>query len=229
VTNRAQRFVEDGPGESMFRMIVADVELSAHPDREGPVLPSLRARDEATQLGVVHRPLFDRAEGFPELPVIVYVRDTPTAVALMRATGDEDVAQLHAEALRNLTTQEASVEWVEGEGPLMAVVSDSFYAAEKLLDPAFLRSLHTRLGGLIAVAVPRRGLLLATAATVVQGILALRTIAEHEATGSRRISPSVVLVQDGEIIGLARVGDPPAAPAAPAKKPGWLRRVFGRN
>ncbi|HEY0481114.1 MAG TPA: hypothetical protein VGD37_26545 [Kofleriaceae bacterium] len=36
-------------------------------------------------------------------------------------------------------------------------------------------------------------------------------------------------VQDGEIIGLARVGDPPADPAAPAKKPGWLRRVFGRN
>ena len=228
-SNRAQSCVEDGPPESMSHVIAAVLDVQVGAPSTGPLLPSLRTRDDAIALGSPYRPLFDGAEQLPELPVIIYGRDTPSTFAMLRATGDEDIPQLHAEALRNLAAQDASVEMLEQDGAIVAVVADSFYAAEKLLDTAFMQTLHARFGELIAASVPRRGLLLATAA---DGAGKLAALTEHEARGSRRLGEAVVLVQGGQIVGLAQVSDasrPADASPAPAKKPGWLSRLFGRN
>lgn len=231
-SNRAQGCVEDGPSQSMFQVIAAALEMQVGAPSTGPVLPSFRTRDDALALGAPYRPLFDGADRFPELPVIIYGRDTPATFAMLRATGDEDIPQLHTEALRNLAAQDAAVETLEQHGATVVMVTGSFYAAEKLLDTAFMRTLHAQLGDLIAASVPRRGFLLATTATDAGHLAALTAVTEHEARGSQRLSEAVVLVQRGEIVGRARASDAPQAAdasPAPAKKPSWLRRLFGRN
>jgi len=220
-TNRAQRFLADGEGESMFHLLASEADLRTRPAGGGPLLPSLRARADAAAMGMVFRPLFDHPADLVDVPVIGYGHDTPTSFSFTRATGREDVAALHAEALRNLATQDATVESFAVDGATVLVVGNSFYAAEKLLDVAFLRSLHERLGTRIAVAVPKRGLLYATA---VDNVAILRAIAASEASGSRSISSAVLLVNDGVVVDVARVEDDPAP-----RKRGWLRRLLSRN
>jgi hypothetical protein len=231
-SNRAQRCLEDGPSESMFHVIAGVLEMQVGAPSTGPVLPSLRTRDDAIALCTPYRPLFDGADRFPDLPVIIYGRDTPATFAMLRATGDDDMPQLHAEALRNLAAQGVSIETLELHSATVVTVEGSFYAAEKLLDTAFMQTLHARFGELIAASVPRRGLLLVTTAADAGHLAALAIATEREARGSRRLGNTIVLVEGGAIVGLARASDAPrAADASPAsaKKPGWLRRLFGRN
>jgi hypothetical protein len=87
-----------------------------------------------------------------------------------------------------------------------------------------MRTLHDRLGELIAAVVPRRGLLVAAGFVDARSFGLLHEIAVHESSGSRRISDVVLLVSDGAVVGVTRASDAP-----PTKKPGWLRRLFGRN
>jgi hypothetical protein len=110
-------------------------------------------------------------------------------------------------------------------------VSGSFYAAEKLLDTAFMQTLHARLGDLIAASAPRRGLLLATTADDARHLAALATLTEHEARGPQRIGEAVVLVQGGRSSGSR---GPPTRRrrrfiAGAREEAELLRRLFGRN
>ena len=98
------------------------------------------------------------------------------------------------------------------------------YAAEKLLEVAFMRTLHGRLGELIAAAVPRRGLLVATRADDARSIAVLHELAVRESTTSRSISAVVLLVHDGAVVGIGRASDAPSP-----KKRSWLARLFGRS
>jgi hypothetical protein len=56
--------MEDGPSESMFQVISAALEMQVGVPSTGPVLPSLRACDDAIALGTPYRPLFDGADRF---------------------------------------------------------------------------------------------------------------------------------------------------------------------
>jgi hypothetical protein len=225
LTNRAQRFIDDGDaGESMFLLVASAEELRIGGDADRKLMPSLRSRAEATEMKIVFQPLFDHPAELVDIPVIAYGHDTATAFSLTRASGGEDVAALHAEALRNLASQEAAVESTDVDGSTVLIVSGGYYAAEKLLDVAFMRTLHDRLGELIAAVVPRRGLLVAAGFVDARSFAVLHEIAVHESSGSRRISNVVLLVSDGAVVGVARASDAP-----PPKKSGWLRRLFGRN
>jgi hypothetical protein len=225
LTNRAQRFIDDrNAGESMFLLVAASEELRTGGDADRKLMPSLRSRAEATEMKIVFQPLFDHPAELVDIPVIAYGHDTPTAFALTRASGGENIAALHAEALQNLASQEAAIESIDVDGSTVLIVSDGYYAAEKLLDVAFLRTLHDRLGDLIAAIVPRRGLLAAASFGDTRSFAVLRELAARESSGSRRISDVVLLVRDGAVVDIARVSDAP-----PPKKPGWLGRLFGRN
>jgi hypothetical protein len=101
--------------------------------------------------------LCDHPAELVDIPVIVYGHDSAAAFSLTRASGDEDVAALHAEVVRNLASQEAVVESIDVDGFTVLIISGGYYATEKLFDVAFMRTLHDRLGELIGAVVPRRG------------------------------------------------------------------------
>lgn len=236
--NRAARLIADGESESMFLLLVSVDELvasSAAGKPTGPLLPSLRSRQEALASGLLSRPLLDGDQ--PDVPVIVYGNDGEHTFGLLRRAEAEPRAEaIHTEAMANVAGIAAEVDEVAVGGLRMLSVTGSFFATEKLLDPPFLRGLARRLGAeLLAVGVPRRGLLLATSG--VQGpaeIADLMRIVEHEFTtgGGRGISPAVLLVQDGMPVGFARAAPAPEVPEAEAPAPkrrGWFARLFGRR
>ncbi|MGN6110735.1 MAG: hypothetical protein ACTHU0_36870 [Kofleriaceae bacterium] len=230
-TNRAQRFISDGEPESMFLLLAPALETT----EDGPVLPNLRARSEAIAENMAFRPLLEGLSGDHEdVPVIVYGTDRPTSFAIMTNRESEDLEAVHAQALENLAAQEVSVDPIEGDGIKLLVVSGNYYASEKLLDARFMRDLHRRTGQeLLCVVVPRRGLMFVggRAPGDRDQLVALRAIAEKEASTTRSISTAILLVQGGAVVGRVslepvRGGDPEPPPA---KKPGLLGRLFGRK
>ena len=215
-TNRAHRFIADGQEESMFLLLAADREVSAaamHTE-DLPVMPNLRARREAIACELGWRPLFAGAPDDDGFPVIVYGHDTPETFGAFLASRAGDLAAIHDQALHNLAAQEPVVQDVEMQGVNVVAVSGSYYAAEKLLDRAFMRTLHRRLGhDILAVSVPRRGLMFVTAVerSDKRELLVLHAATRHEARTTRSISEAIVLVKDGEVVGhveiSAREGD----------------------
>ena len=111
---------------------------------------------------------------------------------------------------------------------------------------------------LLAVSVPRRGLMFVAAIERAdkRELLILQAATRHEAKTTRAVSEAILLVRDGEVAGhvVISAGPGPARTAAadanaasddaadhaqmpaadvddapPAKKPSWLRRLFGRK
>lgn len=242
--NRAQRFLEDGENESMFLLVGSTDEIAARNASgapEGPLLPSLRSKKEAEASSLLWRPLL-RGE-HDDVPVIAYGADGDQTFGLLQRPKHEPRAEeVHAKAMANVRGQDVDVQELEvGELEVLAV-SGSFFATEKLLDPVFMKELHERLGApLLAVGVPRRGLMFVASAVQEPqriGILAAMIGHEHEKGGSRAISSAVILVSDGEPTGIAlpypsRPLLDDAAPrrdtAPEQKKPGFFRRLFGKK
>ncbi|HUJ62549.1 MAG TPA: hypothetical protein VLX92_28805, partial [Kofleriaceae bacterium] len=166
-TNRAQRVIEDGRDESLFKLLIAADETVRHPSdpETGRLMPSLRRRRDVELDEVVWRPvLADHAPS--DLPIVVCGIDGESTFGMIRREAlarPPDVAL--AEALCNLAEESVQCDTLDvGEIPVI-VVSGSFYAAEKLLDRAFMRALHDELGGeLLVAATPTRGMLLVSRA-----------------------------------------------------------------
>ena len=250
-TNRAHRFIADGKDESMFLLLAADREVSAGALSTGdlPVMPNLRPRREAIASELAWRSLFPDPPDDDDFPVVVYGHDTPETFGAFRAGRAGDLDELHERALANLADQEVTTAEVEVEGVTLLAVSGSFYAAEKLLDRAFMRALHRRLDhDVLAASVPRRGLLFV--AGVVRSdkreLLVLQAATRHEAKTTRSISEAILLIKDGLVAGHVEIAAGPAHTAPveePAreraseaeagtprtKKPSWFQRLFGKK
>lgn len=231
-TNRAQRFIEDGEEESMFYLLGTFDDLQI-PEHERPLLPSLRHRGDATLEDIIVRPLLAKATD-PEIPVIAYGTDTPTAFGLLKASRTEDREELHAKAIANLASQTVEIEELDLGGFRFLAISNSFFATEKLLDQPFMRQLHARLGApVLAASVPRRGLMFVTDAAPSdppRAMSILAAITDKESATTRRISKAILLVSEGAVVGHAQLGntdDEPTPP--PPKKPGVLKRLFGKK
>ncbi len=235
-TNRASRFIADGEDESMFALLALDAERDEITDENRVVLPSLRSRAEAMREKMVFRPLLEKAADEDEIPVIVYGSDTPQAFAIMREPNTHDLEKLHAEACANIVKQEVTTERIELAGVSVFAVSGSFYATEKILDRAFMRSLQQQLGKpALIVSVPRRGLMFATSGLEPdpkQAAAVLSTLTNKEAGTTRNISTALLIVTDGDVVGHVKLELGPSEPgdAAPRerKPPGFLKRLFGR-
>lgn len=234
-TNRAQRFIEDGEQESMFYLLASFDDLQI-PEHERPLLPSLRHAADATLEDMIVRPLLANATD-PEIPVIAYGRDTTTAFGLLRTSRTDNPDELHSKAIENLANQTVEIEELDLGGFRLLAITNSFFATEKLLDQPFMRQLHARLRApLLAASVPRRGLMFVTNAApsgdAPRAMSILAAITEKESTTSRRISKAILLVSEGAVVGHAQLGksdtdDEPTTP--PPKKPGLLKRLFGKN
>lgn len=259
-TNRAQRVIEDGADESLFKLLLAADEAMQRPlDAGGRLMPSLRDRRMVELDEVLWRSVLPDTAGPPELPIVVCGVDGESTFGMVRREAICEAAEdAMDEALRNLEAEPVQTEELSADDLAMLAVTGSFYAAEKVLDRPFMRSLHGRLRtDLLAAAVPTRGLLMVTAAHH-EGARLARFAAlarlRHRSGGGRAISPAVLLVRDGQVAGFVRdataeherpdPGRSPGAAAGPsddgarddareaareAKVPGFLRRLLGRK
>jgi hypothetical protein len=253
-TNRAQRVIEDGPEESLFKLLIAAEETMQRPPdaSTGRLMPSLRDRHNIELDEVVWTALLP--ESAHDLPVIVCGIDGESTFGMLRREALERPAdEALAQALVNLADEPVELDEMRVGDLDLVVVTGSFYAAEKVLDRRFMLALHARIGAeILAVAVPTRGLLVATAADLepaqIARFAALARL-RHDESGGRGISPTVMLVSDGRIAGFVRDTTVPlrrpdrpslraetspetprsTARSASTKKPNFLRRLLGRK
>jgi hypothetical protein len=181
-------------------------------DAGGRLMPSLRDRRMVELDEVLWRSLLSDTAGPPELPIVVCGVDGESTFGMIRREAIREVEaddDAMGEALRNLEAEPVQIEELSGGDDFaLLAVTGSFYAAEKVLDRAFMRSLHGRLRtDLLAAAVPMRGLLMVTAAhhegTRLARFAALARL-RHRSGGGRGISPTVLLVRDGQVAGFVR-------------------------
>ena len=131
---------------------------------------------------------------------------------------------LETEAVANLRARPAAWERVdvdvEGGTLRMLVCSGDFFAAERVLDPGFMQQAQRTLksAGLF-VGIPRRGLLMATAAEQEQHLIAAfgAAVAGQFSRGETAvISPMLFALKDGAIVGIVEaIADAVVPGAAP--------------
>ncbi|HEX4449677.1 MAG TPA: hypothetical protein VH143_02350 [Kofleriaceae bacterium] len=246
-TNRAQRVIEDGAAESLFKLLIAAEETLHRPAdvANARLMPSLRQRRDVVLEEVVWRPVISD-DAPTDLPIVVCGIDGDSTYGMLRREAlPKPPDRALDEAIANLEDEAVQCDEIAIGDTAILIVSGSFYAAEKLLDREFMRSLHRTLAAdLLAAATPARGCLLVSA--VVDEPAAIARFSglarrRYDEAGGRSISPAVVLVSDGRVAGYVRGPNDEreassehkradTAPEAPAeKKRGLLRRLFGRK
>lgn len=230
VAGKVENFFRHGEFHSpvLLLRVAEDSDLDG-----GPLLFSLKPSGWEAAATQVTEPI---ATGLDvtgaDVPLMVYGHDRPNTFAMLGKTTPDlpPLATLRAQALHNLAAIEVEIEPLDDGASPIRIVHGSYFAAEKILDAAFLRGLHAELASsMLAVAVPAKERLLVTAAIVdveaMQTFFALaRSIYDADEDG-RQLSPTVFLVSDGAIVGVATPSDAPAPP----KKRGFWRRLFGRG
>jgi hypothetical protein len=212
-TNRAQRVIEDGREESLFKLLIAAEETMQRPlDATGRLMPSLRHRRDVELDEIVWRPVLAE-HGARELPIIVCGVDGESTFGMIRREALERTPDdALDDAIANVATEAVTDELLRFGELVVLAVTGSFYAAEKLLDREFMRSLHRRLDSNILVAsTPARGLLMVSVAHDEPAQLARFTTLSHmryDDAGGRAISPAVMIVSDGHVVGYVRQSEP---------------------
>lgn len=227
LVGKSVKFFHHGEPESPVYLLRAaeDTQLTA-----GPLLLGLKPSHWGIAGEMACEPLAGHlANSGVDVPLVVYGHDRPNTFALFRKDAEKahDLAALREEALKNLASIHVEINQVELPSLTFHVVHGSFFAGEKILDEAFMRAMHTRLGvELVAAAIPEKGRLLLTSAVAsMETMSAFMAIAKNtyeKNDGGRQVSPTVFLVSEGRIVGVAKVEAPPP-------KKGLLARLFGSN
>lgn len=204
VVGKAVRFLAHGEAQSP-RLLLRAFEDRGTPD--GPLLFTLKPAAWGLDNEMVWESLTTLAPPGTDVPVIVYGHDHPNTFAMFKHDRPRDREELRAEALTNLVGIEVEVEKVELETFSFWIVHGNYFAGEKILDVAFMQRMHGELGPLIAASVPEKGrlfLLPADAgAEALAGFVALTRGVHQRNEGGRQISPTVFLVAEGSIVGVA--------------------------
>lgn len=226
---KAVKFFLHGASESP-RFLFKALEDRGTPD--GPLLVNLKpstwgGRDQA--LCEIVEPTL--AQTGADLPIVVYGHDHPNTFAMMMKDGkSEDMSALRREVIANLSEVEVRVERVDLEGLTFWVTTGSYFAAEKILDVSHMKKLHEMIGSeLLAAAIPEKGQLLVMNAMLPQqmpGFMAIARGMFDRNEGGRQISPTVFLVQNGSLVGVAQTKTEAPAPTNKDKKKGFFARLF---
>jgi hypothetical protein len=239
-TNRAQRVIEDGADESLFKLLVA-AEETMHDGKDGRLMPSLRDRRGVELDEIVWHSLLAEA-GPADLPIVVCGIDGESTFGMIRREAIGSLDEAMQTALANLAAEPVDIEDARVGDLRLVVVSGSFYAAEKILDHALVQRMHDRLAAdLLAVAVPTRGVSIFTTGALDAAQMArfaALVATRYDEAGGRAISPTILLLRDGRIAGFVDDERADRAGTAPLradtqreseKKPGLLRRLFGKR
>ena len=200
VADKAQRFLDEGEfyRPSQLLRMVEDLET-----REGPLMVNLKPGDFPRDRGVCRELLEGTGPGGTRLPLVFLGHDQPNTFAYLPARTADDQCSFE-EALANLARLTIPSEEHEIAGVKVLVVSNHFYASEKILDQSFMRTLHERLGAeLLAAAIPCKGLLFVTGKIAPPAVLKFALMAEtqyRDAEGGAP-SPVVFLARDGKVVG----------------------------
>lgn len=206
ICGRAQRSLDDGWQDGPHVLLGW---LREPRPADGPTMLNLKPASWGS-LDVACRPLLDAGDDEDaDIPIIAYGTDTPSAFAYKRAQDGDvvDLEALHAAALQTLAEVRPQVQKLEVEGLEIVVVSDDYYAAEKLLDVAFMTTLHAALGTpVLAASVPAKGLLfVATALSDALPVFMGLTRQHFDEAGGSALSPTVFVVSEGSVVGRASI------------------------
>ncbi len=214
---KAVKFLAHGDAESPRHLLRA---LEDRGTPAGPLLIGLKPSSWGAADEMVCEPMADLARAGADVPLIVYGHDHPNTFAMFKR-GDEprDMAALRAEALKNLAAIDIEVEKVELESLTFWLGHGNYFAAEKILDVQFMQRMHGIIGELIAAAVPEKGRLFMTNAAVdpqaIAGFVAIARGVYQKNEGGRQLSPTVFLVSQGQIVGVAHTEDPDSSKVDP--------------
>ncbi len=178
----------------------------------GPVLPSLQPPGWAEAPHRLCEPLIGadpRWDGEILLPYVAYGVDRGDSLGLFEASPDS-LIEIRALARASLVGIEVRLDRLEYEGFEVLDVHGSYYAAEKLLDPGFMRELQERLDtSMLAAGIPCRGHLYVTAGVQDEHALRrfLHLIDRQHAVARQPLFGLPALVQDGDTIGVLRLAD----------------------
>lgn len=216
---KAVKFLASGETESPRQLLVA---LRDREAPEGPLLFSLKPSDWSAREQMWCEPLFEVSEQIgADVPILVYGHDRPNTFSMLQRGGEiRDLAAMRVEALANLARVEIELEKVELEHLTFWVGHGDYFAAEKILDVELMKRMHDVMGKLIAAAVPEKSRLFLTSAiadveTIGAFIRLVRGVHDRD-EGGRHLSPTVFLVSEGRIVGIARPDDDePSDPPTP--------------
>lgn len=206
---KAIKYLAIGDAESPRQLLVA---LRDREAPEGPLLFSLKPADWGAREQMWCEPLFSTSEPIADVPLMVYGHDRPNTFSMIQRGGEiRDLATMRSEALVNLARVEIEVEKVELAQVTFWVGHGDYFAAEKILDVEFMQGMHSVMGELIAAAVPEKSRLFLTSAiadpeTIASFMRLVRGVHDRD-EGGRRLSPTVFLVSEGRIVGVARTDD----------------------
>jgi hypothetical protein len=236
VFGRAATFLDDDPGVPPSKLVAL---MGGQQGADGDVMFNLRPpgwEGVGLALTVPLLPNLEQADPH-QLPVVALVVDLPTATkTLAKNTPAAEIERLRASALENNRKHPVHVERVEVDGEPLLFVHGHYYAAERLLDPEFVRDLAAQLGTeLLLAAVPKKGLLMVQRAAVSpERVAAFRNVVRGQLEGAQpteRLSPALLLAQaDGSVVGVARFTEGPAQLPPPKPRPkklGFWARWFG--
>ena len=203
-------------------------------EEAGPLLLTLKPSDWGMRDEMVQEPLAaDLEVAGADVPLVAYGHDRPNTFAMIKKDAPDTPAleALREEALRNLREVPVQVEKVELPDLTFHVVYGSYFAGEKILDRTFMQELHGRVGApLLAAAVPEKGRMFVTSAlapaTNMVAFIALANGTYSKNDGGRQICPTVFIVSEGRIVGVAKPG---GSEPDPEKKKGFFGRIFGKN
>lgn len=239
VFDRASHFLTDEPGIPPSALAV----LESERDVDGELMLSLRPPGwpgQSLALTVPILPTVSDAE-HPTLPLLAIVLDRPQSTqTLPKDTPAADIEGLRAQAVANNRKRPFTTERLDLQGQPVLVVTGHYFAAERLFDEEFMRGLHEQLASTtLLAAAPTKGLLFIAPADAdprrASAVLDAVARGQHGRTVvTDRLSPQVLIVREGRVVGLVQVGTEeapaakaPAPEAKPAKKKGLWSRWFG--
>ena len=174
------------------------------------ILPLLKPAAWNLKDLMVHRPLAELPAA--SMPLVAYGWDRPNTFEMLARdrAGDATPASLDAPAIEHLRARTASWEKIEiklgwFKKARFLVCGNDFLAAERILDAEFLRDAQRQLGAkMLAVGVPRRGLLMACDGAQSKDLLARFSTAvagQYHRGETPMITALVFAVVDGAIVG----------------------------
>lgn len=182
------------------------------------VLPALKPYDWPHYKEVVCRPLVS-GDKLPALPWVVFGYDRPNTFEFLARRNfpqeitAEQLSLIEQAAIRNLKMR--PVFWTRQEfnfgglGALEVLVcSEDFLAAERILDSSFMQQAHRQLNAeMLAVGIPRRGLMIAVNAKQSKEMVARfagAISAQYHRADSAPITPTVLVVTEGNVVGAVK-------------------------
>lgn len=185
---------------------------------ENPLLPALKPHDWQAKEAAICQPLVADQES-PFMPWLAFGYDLPHTFQFLSAkdfpagASPEQIDLMKQTAIRNLGQRPAR--WHTEDVKLgmfkrlrMLLCTDDYLAAERILDTGFMLEAHKLLQAeMLAVGIPRRGLLLSTDAKNPEAHLkrfGAAVSAQYHRSDSPPITPLLFIVVEGQIVGLIK-------------------------